>query len=123
MSNDPEALVRRWFAIWLAADREAAEAIVAEDFHFTSPLDNRLDRNAFFERCWPNSETMGRFDIVRLVATGQTVMVTYELALKSGKRFRNTEAITVDRDQVREAEVYFGWDLPHKAPDGGFIDG
>jgi len=123
MSNDPEALVRRWFAIWLTADREAAEAIVAEDFHFTSPLDNRLGRKAFFERCWPNSASMGRFDIVRLVTTGRTVMVTYELALKSGKRFRNTEAITVDGDQVHEAEVYFGWDLPHKAPEGGFVDG
>jgi hypothetical protein len=123
MSNDPEALVRRWFAIWLTADREAAEVVVAEDFHFTSPLDNRLDRKMFFERCWPNSASMGRFDIVRLVTTGQTVMVTYELALKSGKRFRNTEAITVDGDQVHEAEVYFGWDLPHKAPEGGFVDG
>jgi len=123
MSDDPEALVRRWLAIWLTADREAAEASVAEDFHFTSPLDNRLDRKAFFERCWPNSENMGRFDIVRLVTTGRTVMVTYELALKSGKRFRNTEAITVVGDQVHEAEVYFGWDLPHKAPEGGFVDG
>jgi hypothetical protein len=23
------------------------------DFHFTSPLDNRLDRETYFRRCWP----------------------------------------------------------------------
>jgi hypothetical protein len=42
--------------------------------------------------------------------------------MKSGERFRNTEAITVRGEQVVEAEVYFGWDLPHKAPEGRFIE-
>jgi len=29
-------------------DRAAIEKIIAEDFHFTSPLDNRLDRETYF---------------------------------------------------------------------------
>ena len=28
-----------------------------------------------------------------------------------GTRFRNTEVLTFEGDQVRRAEVYFGWDL------------
>ena len=50
------------------------------------------------------------------------VFVTYELAEKDGYRFRNSEVLTVRGDQVSEVEVYFGWDLPHKAEFGGFVD-
>jgi ketosteroid isomerase-like protein len=122
VSSDPETLVRRWIAVWPAGDRAAADAMVAPDFHFTSPLDNRLNRATFFQRCWPNSAKMARMDVVRAVTTGRTVLVTYELTMKNGDRFRNTEAITVRDEQIVEAEVYFGWDLPHKAPEGGFVD-
>lgn len=122
MHNEPADVVRRYFAAWPARDRAAAEAVVADDFHFTSPLDNRLDRETFFARCWPNSETMAALDLKRVVADGATVFVTYELAEKDGYRFRNSEVLTVRGDQVSEVEVYFGWDLPHKAEFGGFVD-
>jgi len=39
-----------------------------------------------------------------------------------GRRFRNTELLTLRDGQVVEVEVYFGWSLPHKAKAGGFID-
>ena len=30
--------------------------------------------------------------------------------------------MTIRRGQIVDVEVYFGWDLPHKAPPGGFLD-
>ena len=30
---------------------------------------------------------------------------------KDGSRFRNTEVLTFEGDQVAEIEVYFGWNL------------
>ena len=41
---------------------------------------------------------------------------------EAGKRFRNTEILTVRDDQLVEAEVYFGWNIPYKAPVGEFVD-
>ena len=123
MSNDPADVVRAYFATWTARDRAAAERLIAPDLHFTSPLDNRLDRAAFFARCWPNSKTIASLDLKRVVVAEDVVFVTYELTATDGRRFRNSEAIVVRDDQVHEVEVYFGWDLPHKAPPGGFIDG
>lgn len=49
------------------------------------------------------------------------MFVTYE-GQAGGKRFRNTEILTVRDGKIVEAEVYFGWSLPHKAPPGGFVD-
>jgi ketosteroid isomerase-like protein len=53
--GDDEAIVRAVFAAYAAKDRAAIERLIAPDFHFTSPLDNRIDRATYFKRCWPNS--------------------------------------------------------------------
>jgi hypothetical protein len=39
------------------------------------------------------------------------VIVTYEGTRRDGSRFRNTEALSFDGDQIAKTEVYFGWDL------------
>ncbi len=120
--RDGDAIVRAVFAAYAAKDRAAIERLIAPDFHFTSPLDNRLDRATYFERCWPNSGRVEGFDFVRLVTGGDQVAVTYEGRVAGGKRFRNTEIFTLRGEQVVEVEVYFGWSLPHPAPAGGFVD-
>jgi hypothetical protein len=38
-------------------------------------------------------------------------LVTYEVTKMDGKRFRNTEILTFDREKIAVAEVYFGWNL------------
>jgi ketosteroid isomerase-like protein len=122
MANDAAAIARACYDAYVKKDRAAIEAVIAEDFHFTSPLDNRIDRQAYFARCWPNSENMAGFQFIHLVPHGDRVFVTYEGSSTSGHRFRNTEILTVRDSQIVEAEVYFGWSLPHKAAPGGFTD-
>jgi len=83
-------------------------------------LDNRIDRKTYFERCWPNSQQISRFDFVHVLPDGDKVFVTYEGTNVGGGRFRNTEILTVRQQKIVEAEVYFGWSIPHPAPEGGF---
>jgi len=118
--NDLTEIARASYMAYVHKDRAAIERLIAEDFHFTSPLDNRLDRATYFARCWPNSEKMASFDFKRLVAFGDQVLVTYEARTADGQRFRNTEILTMRGQQIVEAEVYFGWSIPHEAPLGGF---
>lgn len=115
-------LVWACFAAYASKDREAIEVLLADDFHFTSPLDNRIDRATYFERCWPNSEQIDGFDLVAAVPAGNRVFVIYEARNKGGKRFRNTEVCLFQDQQVVEVEVYFGWSIPHEAPPGAFVD-
>jgi ketosteroid isomerase-like protein len=121
-TTNPTDVVRAFFDAWTRKNKPAMEDLLTDDFHFSSPLDNHLDRNTFFERCWPGSEDISGIDLKRLIPDGHLVLVTYELTMKDGRKFRNTEAITLREAQVKEVEVYFGWDIPHKAPDGGFVD-
>jgi ketosteroid isomerase-like protein len=121
-TKDTVAIARAAYDAYVSKDRAEIEALIADDFHFTSPLDNRIDRATYFTRCWPNSETIEGFEFIHLVRDGERVLVTYEASSAGGHRFRNTEIVTVRGSQIVEVEVYFGWDLPHKAIVGGSVD-
>ena len=122
MSDDMIAMAKASYLAFAAKDRAALEALLADDFRFTSPLDNRLDRATYFARCWPNSETLAAFAFDHVAAQGEQVFITYEATTIDGKRFRNTEIMTIRQNRIVEVEVYFGWSLPHEAPAGGFVD-
>ena len=92
------AIARAAYEAYVTKDRAALERLIAEDFHFTSPLDNRLDRETYFRRCWPNSKVIEGFDFIHLVTDADRVFVTYEGRNTDGRRFRNTEILTI-RDQ------------------------
>jgi ketosteroid isomerase-like protein len=115
-------IARAAYDAYVTKDRAALEAIIANDFHFTSPLDNRLDRETYFRRCWPNSKTIAGFEFINLVPDGDRVFVTYEGRNTNGHRFRNTEIFTIRDEQIVDVEVYFGWPIPHRAAQGGFVD-
>lgn len=114
-------IARASYLAYLHNDRAAMEALIAEDFHFTSPLDNRIDRARYFERCWPNERIAG-FEFIRLVAHADLVFATYVGRGTGGGQFRNTEVMTVRDGRITEVEVYFGWQVPHEAAPGGFPD-
>jgi hypothetical protein len=123
MPQDPADIARAAFLAYVDKDRAAIEALIAAEFRFTSPLDNGLDRTTYFARCWPNSETLSGFDFVHVVPHGERVFVTYEGQSSRGNRFRNTEVLTIRDGQIHAVEVYFGWSIPHDAPEGGFLNG
>lgn len=122
MPTNPCDVARAAYRAFLTKDRAAMEKLVAADFHFTSPLDNRIDRAKFFERCWPNSSSIASFDFVHTIPMGDRVFVTYDGCSTTGKGFRNSEIMTIRDGQIVDVEVYFGWTIPHEAPAGGWIN-
>lgn len=122
MSIRPSDLVRAALQAYVDKDRAAIESLLAADYRFTSPLDNALDRATYFRRCWPNSASMTACECVHAVDFGDCAFVVYEAQVEGGKRFRNAELHTVRDGRIVGTEVYFGWDLPHKAPVGGYVD-
>ena len=112
------AVFRRSFQAYVGKDRPAIESILADDFHFTSPLDNRLDRQAYLEICWPNSRTIAAFDEVFASEHGDRACILYEARTTDGQRLRNCEIATVRGEKLVSVEVYFGWGLPHQVPLG-----
>jgi ketosteroid isomerase-like protein len=109
--SDRKQLAREMYLAYARGDRQAVETLLGDDFTFFSPYDVGIDRSAYFERCWPNSDTLAGFSFVRVVEAGDEVIVTYESTKTDGRRFRNTEVLTFAGERLNRAEVYFGWDV------------
>jgi hypothetical protein len=111
MAIDRTSLARDSYLAFAAGDRARIEELFSEDFTFSSPYDVGLDRDGYFERCWPGSGRGQAFEFKRLVEVGDEVLVTYESEKADGSRFRNTEILGFEGDRIHSVEVYFGWDL------------
>ena len=104
-------LVRSYYTAFRTRDREAIEALLAHDFTFTSPYDDRIDRAAYFERCWPGAERIRAIRIEKAAKAAKDAdeaLVLYECELENGSRFRNMERLVFQDGKLRRVEVFFG---------------
>jgi ketosteroid isomerase-like protein len=106
--TDRAGIIRGIFAAYLSNDRGFVENALADDFRFTSPYDDRLDKATYFERCWKNSDWIERHELERILVDGEEAFVTYKCTAKGGKSFRNTEFLVFAGDKVKSIDVYFG---------------
>ncbi len=101
-------IIRDVFAAYLSNNRGAVEDALTDDFRFTSPYDDRIDKATYFERCWRNSDWIARHDLERIFVEGEEAFVTYTCVAKSGRTFRNTEFFAFAGDRIKSIDVYFG---------------
>lgn len=106
---NPTDIVRASFDAYRAQDRETAERLLADDFVFTSPQDDHIDKTAYLERCFPTADRFRTQNILELVSAGDHgVFLLYEYELQTGERYRNAEFITVRDGRLVETQVFFG---------------
>ncbi|MGW3423945.1 nuclear transport factor 2 family protein [Streptomyces phaeochromogenes] len=109
MINNPTAVAETAFHYYRSQDRDAAFPLYADDFTFTSPQDDHIDRAAFFERCFPTADRFREQQLLHVTPADQElVFAYYEYELTTGGRYRNIEAITVRDGLIREVQVFFG---------------
>ena len=112
MSNRIE-VTKEFYQAFATGDRKFVEAHLTDDFSFSAPPDPLLDRAGFFQRCWPGAGKGGSFEFIRLIESGDEVIVTYKADI-NGSKGRNTEILTFEGTKVRRTEVYFGWKVDQK---------
>jgi hypothetical protein len=89
-------------------DRPSFESLITDDFRFTSPYDDAIDRAEFFERCWPNHTRQKQLTVQRIGLDGAGAFVTYDVEFRDGHRAENTEWLAFRDGKVKSVDVYFG---------------
>ncbi len=106
-------IVRTVFTAYMAQDAAAARPLYAEDFRFTSPQDDGIDKSAFFDRCFPTAQRLRSQDILELASVGlEGVFLLYEYELLDGGTHRNSEFPTVRDGVIVQTQVFFGGRVP-----------
>jgi ketosteroid isomerase-like protein len=113
MSGSKFDIVRAVFAAYLVNDRKTVEDFFTEDFRFTSPYDDAIDKATYFARCWRSSDWIERHELEKILVEGSEAFVTYRCLAKDGKSFRNTEFFGFEGDKIRRIDVYFGASYQH----------
>jgi ketosteroid isomerase-like protein len=101
-------IIRSIFAAYMSNDRKAVDDALTDDFRFTSPYDDEIDKAAYFARCWRNTDWIELHELERIFVKGDEAFVTYKCTARGGKSFRNTEFFTFEGDKVKRIDVYFG---------------
>jgi ketosteroid isomerase-like protein len=101
-------MIWKLFAAYMANDRKAVEDAFTDDFRFTTPYDDAIDKATYFERCWRVSDWIERQQLEKILVEGDEAFVTYRCVARDGKDFRNTEFFVFKDDRIKRIDVYFG---------------
>lgn len=116
-SRSKSDIIRSLFAAYKSKEREIVEELLTDDFTFTSPYDDAIDRATYFERCWPNSERIKTHLLEKIFVEGDEAFVLYKCITNEGNEFRNTEFFEFNGDKIKSVNVYFGANYK----DGAFV--
>jgi ketosteroid isomerase-like protein len=105
-----QEIVRRWYTAWEKKDQGQFEAMMADNFTFTSAAgDDHISKSAFKTQCWDTQVNfIDRFDLERVFGSGNEAFVKYLCHTKNGKSFRNVEYFRLRDGKVEAIECYFG---------------
>jgi ketosteroid isomerase-like protein len=111
MRTSREQSVRHLYAAYLDDRKDIVGAMLTEDFTFSSPRDDHIDRATYFERCWPKEPVFRGFDIEFLAIDGDEAVIRYRAEKRDGGSFRNIESLRFRGDKIASVDVYFGRSL------------
>jgi ketosteroid isomerase-like protein len=109
-STANEEIIRKWYEAWEKNDLAQFEALMADNFTFTSPTpDDHISASAFKTQCWDTQTGfIQHFDLELVAGSGNEVFVKYLCHTKNGKSFRNVEYFRLRDGKLEALECYFG---------------
>ena len=105
-----EEIIRKWYRGWEKKDWNPLDALLADNFTFTSANDDdHISKSAFKARCWETQiDFIGHFDLERITTDADDAFVKYLCHTKNGKSFRNVEYLRIKNGKLESIECYFG---------------
>jgi ketosteroid isomerase-like protein len=83
--------------------------ILADDFTFTSPLDDHLKIDVFKKSCWgPNAAKIKSIDVQEITMNGDAIFVIGNGYNTDGKLFRNCDYFRLKEGKIVAYECFFG---------------
>jgi ketosteroid isomerase-like protein len=105
-----EEIIRKWYLAWEKKDLQTFDALLADNFTFTSANDDdHISKRAFKTQCWDTQVNfIAHFDLERITAGLDDAFVKYLCHTKNGKSFRNVEYFRIRNGKLESIECYFG---------------
>lgn len=116
-ASENEAVIRKWYKAWEKKDHDWGpfDAILADDFTFSSPDGNdHISKAAFKKNCWDTQiDFVKGVDLELATVKGDEALVKYLCHTTNGKSFRNVEYHRLRNQRIEAIECYFGGKLTY----------
>ena len=105
-----EDIVRKWYAAWKNKDLGTFNALLADNFTFSSAAgDDHISKSTFKTQCWDTQVNfIEDFDLERIATGSDDAFVKYLCYTTNGKSFRNVEYLRIKNGKLESIECYFG---------------
>ena len=105
-----EEIIRKWYAAWKNKDLDTFNALLADNFTFSSAAgDDHISKSTFKTQCWDTQTNFIKdFDLERISTGSDDAFVKYLCYTKNGKSFRNVEYLRIKNGKLESIECYFG---------------
>jgi len=105
-----EEIIRKWYAAWVNKDLDTFNALLADNFTFSSAAgDDHISKTQFKTQCWDTQVAyIERSDLERISTGADDAFVKYLCHTKNGKSFRNVEYLRFANGKLESIECYFG---------------
>jgi ketosteroid isomerase-like protein len=109
LSPENEETIRDYYKSWETKDWRTTDSLLADDFTFSSPVDDHISKSAFKKGCWDTQVALiARHELTHVIGTGNQAFVMYVCHTTTGKAFRNVEYLRLKDAKVEAIECYFG---------------
>jgi ketosteroid isomerase-like protein len=105
-----EEIVRKWYAAWENKDLDTFNALLADNFTFSSAAgDDHISKSTFKSQCWDTQvDFIQHIDLEQINIGADDAFVKYLCHTKNGKAFRNVEYLRIANGKLESIECYFG---------------
>ena len=105
-----QEIIRKWYAAWEQPEWGPLDALLADDFTFSSAAgDDHISKSTYKAQCWESQKgRIERFDLELVSVTGDEALVKGSCRTKKGKTFRNVEYFRFKNQKIEAIECYFG---------------
>jgi ketosteroid isomerase-like protein len=110
LSAENEEIVRRWYKGWDKRDWAPLDALLADDFTFSSAAgDDHISKSEFKKNCWETQiDHFAGMEPEHVFGSGDDALVMYVGRTKNGKTFRNVEYVQLRAGKIEHIACYFG---------------
>lgn len=109
-NSTSDEIIRKWYAAWEQKDWGPVDALLADNFTFSSAAgDDHISKSTFKKQCWETQiDFIQHFDLERVALGTDDAFVKYLCHTKNGKSFRNVEYLRIKGGRLTSIECYFG---------------
>ena len=106
--TDQEKAVKAYYQGFETHDWSLVTTQLADGFTFTTPINDHIKLPEFKDQCWGTNKFFKAVKFVKLVPSGDGLLLLVEITTTDNKVVRNMDAYTFDHGKIKTVEVFFG---------------